>query len=123
MTSETDLSSTEITVLVCFGERKRPVKSSSSTLEALKSVVLSEFADVLPSGKFNLVLQIKDDDAWSGYFIDIAKGQSVPDRSVFNVVIELETARQDSQPSIQPEEQVSPNLALKGFVTCTSESA
>lgn len=74
---------------MCFGERKRPVKSSLSIFEAPKSAVLSKFADVLPSGKFNLVLQIKD-DSWSGYFIDIAKGQYVPDRSVLKVVIELE---------------------------------
>jgi hypothetical protein len=98
MTSETAVSSDEITVLVCFGERKRPVKPSSPSLEALKPAVLSKFADVLPSGKYGLVLQIKD-DTWHGEFVDIAEGQSIPDRSVVKLVIE--TAQEDTWPEVQ----------------------
>ena len=94
MTSPT---SDEITVLVYTGERRRPVRSSSSSFEALKAGVLSQFADVLPAN-FSLIFQVKD-DKWGGMFVDIVEGQLIPDRSVVKVVIEK--AQQEIEPLLQ----------------------
>ena len=49
-------------VLVCYGERKRPVKLNSPTFSELKKNVLVEFADVLPPvSEHNLSFQVKEE--------------------------------------------------------------
>ena len=63
------------------------MRLSSSSLEALRAAVLSQFSDVLPAAKCDLLLQIKDDN-WGGMFVDIVEGHSIPDRSVVKVVVE-----------------------------------
>ena len=73
MATKAASSSAEITVLVCLGERRRPVRLSSSSLEALRAAVLSQFSDVLPAAKCDLLLHIKDDN-WGGMFVDIVEG-------------------------------------------------
>ena len=85
MVTEAAPSSAEITVLVCLRERRRPVRLSPSSLEALKVVVLSQFSDV---HKCDLLLQIKDDN-WDGMFVDIVEGHSILDRSVVEVVVDM----------------------------------
>ena len=87
MATKATPSSTEITVLVCLGERRRPVRLNSSSLEALMAAVLSQFSDVLPAAKCDLLLHIKDDN-WGGMFVDIVEGHLILDWSVVKVVIE-----------------------------------
>ena len=74
MASETALVCGDITVLVCIGERRRPVRSNSSSLEALKAAVLSQFSDILPASNFSPLFQMKDEN-WGGMFVDIVEGQ------------------------------------------------
>ena len=97
MASQTAPSSDEITVLVCVGERRRPVKLNRSSLEALKAGVLSHFADILRAAKFSLLFQIKDDN-WDGMFVDIVEGQSIPDQSVVKVMVETAPQQETEAP-------------------------
>lgn len=72
------------TVLVCVGERRRPVTlSSSASLSDLETSIRSAFADVLNLST-SIVLQVKD-EAW-GLFIDL-QNDEFPDRSIVNVVV------------------------------------
>ena len=96
----------EISVLVCVGERRRPLKTSSSFL-ALKEAVLAEFMDILPveRDRCELLFQRKD-DSWEGVFVDIVE-EPIPDRSVVKVsVLYSQHITEDTSFSQQPTEQV-----------------
>ena len=97
----------EISVLVCYGERKRPLKTSSSFL-ALKEAVLAEFTDIFPveRDRCELLFQRKD-DSWGGVFVDIVEEEPIPDRSVVKVsVLYSQHITEDTSSSQQPTEQV-----------------
>ena len=85
-------------VLVCFGERKRPVTlPNDSSVNDLKLAIVNEYQDVLPRSSSStdqsvadrLVLQIKSED-WDGVFVDLKDAAEVPDRSVLRVVEECQ---------------------------------
>ena len=62
------------TVIVCLGERRRPVTlASPPSLEALRARIRAEFSDILPQQEagFRLVLQIRD-ESW-GMFVDVCR--------------------------------------------------
>ena len=66
------------TVLVCVGERRRPVQFSGFN-QQLCTAVRKAFSDVItPTDE--VFLQVKD-ETWGGMFIDLVD-QDVPDRSV-----------------------------------------
>ena len=97
----------EISVLVCYGERRRPLKTSSSFL-ALKEAVLAEFTDIFPveRDRCELLFQRKD-DSWGGVFVDIVEEEPIPDRSVVKVsVLYSQHITEDTSSSQQPTEQV-----------------
>ena len=97
----------EISVLVCYGERRRPLKTSSSFL-ALKEAVLAEFTDMFPveHDRCELLFQRKD-DSWGGVFVDIVEEEPIPDRSVVKVsVLYSQHITEDTSSSQQPTEQV-----------------
>ena len=90
------LTTTTKCVLVCFGERKRPVTlANDATVNDLKLAIVNEYQDVLPRSSSStdqsvadrLVLQIKSED-WDGAFVDLKDEADVPDRSVLRVVEE-----------------------------------
>ena len=85
-------------VLVCFGERKRPVTlTNNSSVNDIKLAIVNEYQDVLPRSTSStdqsvadrLVLQIKSED-WDGVFVDLKDDADVPDRSVLRVVEECQ---------------------------------
>ena len=78
------------TVLVCVGDRRRPIELASPTVEALDEGVRRVFADVLPSEGCSLAFQVKD-ERWQGMFVDICREDSIPDRSVINVIMAAQT--------------------------------
>lgn len=71
------------TVLVCVGERRRPVQFSGSN-QQLCTAVRKAFTDVITPTD-GVFLQIKD-ETWGGMFIDLVD-QDVPDRSVLKANI------------------------------------
>ena len=88
-------------VLVCFGERKRPITiANDSSLSDLKLAIVNEYQDVLPRTSSStdqnvadrLVLQIKSED-WDGVFVDLKDEADVPDRSVLRVVEETHSTQ------------------------------
>ena len=80
-------------VLVCFGERKRPITlANNAAVEDLKLCVVREYGDVIPRSSSatdetlasSLILQIKS-ERWDGVFIDVKPGDEIVDKSVFRV--------------------------------------
>ena len=82
---------------------------SSSSLEALKAAVLSQFSDILPAAKCDRLLQIKDDN-WGGMYVDIAEGHSYSDWNVVKVVVEA------TQEIKAPPQVCGPNSSLDHFL-------
>ena len=90
------------TVIVCLGERRRPVTlASPSSLEVLRARIRVEFSDILPQQEagFRIVLQIRD-ESW-GMFVDVVDDQRITDRSVVNVIVESAAASQKNCDSPQ----------------------
>ena len=79
------------TVLVCFGERKRPVTYTmderKSEKESLLSAVNEVFADVEGIGDdAEHLVQVKNEQ-WGGEFVDLKDEEKIPDRAVVRVVV------------------------------------
>lgn len=84
-----------VSLLVCYGERKRPISiRSDSNLSDLRLEVAEAFGDVLPSSSRSttqdiastLVLQIKSEE-WEGTFVDLKEGDPLPaNKSVLKIV-------------------------------------
>ena len=81
-------------VLVCIGERKRPMSlPQEASLADLKLRIVDAYRDVIPHSSSStddaiaasFVLQMKSEN-WHGEFIDVKSGDEVPDRSVLRVV-------------------------------------
>ena len=77
-------------VLVCVGERKRPVTlANDSSVNELKLAIVREYQNILPRSSSStdqsvadrLVLQIKSED-WGGVFVDLKDEDDYPDKSV-----------------------------------------
>ena len=84
------------TVLVCFGERKRPVNiAQDSSLKDVKLAIVNEYEDVLPRSTSStnesiaekLLLQVKAEE-WEGVFVDVKEEDDIPDKSVLRIVEE-----------------------------------
>ena len=88
---------------------RREKKLSSSSLEALKAAVLSQFSDILPAAKCDRLLQIKDGN-WGGMYVDIVEGHSYPDWNVVKVVVEA------TQEIKAPPQVCGPNSSLDHFL-------
>ena len=79
------------TVLVCFGERKRPVNIAQD----LKLAIVIEYEDVLPRSTSSsnksiaekLLLQVKAEE-WEGVFVDVKEEDDIPDKLVLRIVDE-----------------------------------
>lgn len=96
-----------VTVLLCYGERRRPVKLSSSSLEELRARFLSAFSGVLPkvpASELNLLFQVKD-ESWGGEFVDIVSEEAIEDRSVVRETVE-------GSPYVQPTLPISPQVCF-----------
>lgn len=92
-----DSSSGLYNSLVIFGSRKRPITYSPSiTKEDILQEIINLFSDV-DELKFvessELVLQIKSEE-WFGEFVDVIEGSNIPDRSVLQVIREVQTKQQ-----------------------------
>ena len=78
------------TVLVCIGERKRPVHFSASDIDETSALMLAireVFQDIIAEDT-EIVLQMKDEE-WAGEFVDIQSGNAtIPDKSVVRVVMQ-----------------------------------
>ena len=79
------------TVLVCIGERKRPVNFSAASddeTSALLSAIRDEFRDIITEDT-EIVLQLKDEE-WAGEFVDIIRSDNaiIPNKSVVRVVMQ-----------------------------------
>ena len=77
------------TVLVCFGERKRPVTYTvdENEKESLLAAAREVFTDV--DGIVDeSVVQVKNEQ-WGGEFVDLKEDEKIPDRAVLRVVTEV----------------------------------
>ena len=90
-------------VLICFGDRKRPVKFVTSEndpdeeLPSLTAAAKAAFSDILErENTQQLILQIKS-ERWNGEFVDVlANGNTIPDNSVLQMYLgETEKSRQE----------------------------
>ena len=84
------MASTTRTVLVCIGERKRPVAINHDQNEKRKwfDTIKVAFADVLEEKPIRKpVIQLKSEE-WHGQFVDF-QGDSLPDRAVVRVIDEV----------------------------------
>jgi hypothetical protein len=82
------MASTTRTVLVCIGERKRPVEISQNEKRKLFDVFKVAFADVLEEKPIaKPVIQLKSEE-WNGQFVDF-RGDSLPDRAVVRIIDEV----------------------------------
>ena len=88
-------------VLVCVGERKRPVTlANDSSVNELKLAIVREYQNILPRSSSStdqsvadrLVLQIKSED-WGGIFVDLKDEDDYPDKSVLRVVEETQATK------------------------------
>lgn len=95
----------ECTVLVCVGERRRPLKLASPTIDALKEGVMNECCDILPqlAMRSKLIFQVQDSD-WGGIFVDIRDNTPIVDRSIINVICPAmkDQTGSSSEPESQP---------------------
>ena len=82
------------TLLVCFGERKRPITlPAEASVSDLKLQIVQEYRDVLPQGSSStdetiaesLILQVKAEN-WDGVFVDVKNGDDIVDKSVLRIV-------------------------------------
>ena len=80
-------------VLVCLGERKRPITlAKDASVDDLKVCVVREYGDVIPRSSSatdeaiasSLILQVKS-ETWDGVFVDVKSEDEVVDKSVFRV--------------------------------------
>lgn len=101
--SGSELNNQECTVLVCVGERRRPLKLASPTIDALKEGVINECCDILPQSatRSALIFQVQDID-WGGIFVDIRDKTRIVDRSIINVIC---TTKDQTSSSPGPESQ------------------
>ena len=96
-TDATSSSSGLYNSLVIFGSRKRPITYSPSiTKEDILQEIINLFSDVdelqfVESSE--LVLQIKSEE-WYGEFVDVIEGSNIPDRSVLQIIREVQTKQQ-----------------------------
>ena len=81
------MSENEKCVLICTGERKRPVTFTGSK-EQLLTAIKDAFSDVVKP-ESNIFLQIKD-EAWGGMFVDL-RDEDNPDRSILKAVVSEST--------------------------------
>ena len=93
----TPLSSGLYNSLVIFGSRKRPITYSPLiTKEDILQEIINLFSDVdelqfVESSE--LVLQIKSEE-WYGEFVDLIEGSDIPDRSVLQIIREVQPKQQ-----------------------------
>ena len=82
------------TLLICFGERKRPITLPvEASVSDLKLCIVEEYRDVLPQGSSStdeaiaesLILQVKAEN-WDGVFVDVKSGDDIVDKSVLRIV-------------------------------------
>ena len=84
------MASTTRTVLVCIGERKRPVVINHDQNKKSQwfDLIKAAFADVLKEKPIRKpVIQLKSEE-WHGQFLDF-QGDSLPDRAVVRVIDEV----------------------------------
>ena len=75
----------EITVLVEYNERRKPIVfDSSAGVPALKEAIKGSFS--IASESHCLLIQLKNED-WSGLWVDVEDDDEVPDRSLLKVLV------------------------------------
>ena len=85
----------QLTVLACLGERRRPIKVFAPPLiAALQTGIRTEFAEFLPRD-CSLVFQVQDVN-WQGMFVDLVSDQNIVDRCIINVIV----VKEPTQPVI-----------------------
>lgn len=88
---EREGSSLQKQVLLCYNERKYPMKVSQyvSILEE-QNALLCEAKRVFDVADCDgeMILQIKS-EAWGGEFIDLQTDEAVPDRSILRMVTKV----------------------------------
>ena len=78
-------------VLVCFGEHKRPISYTPSTdakteRKAIEDAIIDDvIGESLGPGR-TLLLQLKS-EGWAGEFVDMAEDAVIPESSVVRVVV------------------------------------
>ncbi len=79
-------------LLVCFGERKRPVTFTSDGTTNERKSLLSAVKEAYENSAGNIgndaVMQIKS-ELWGGEFVDLREDEIIPDRAVVRVVAEV----------------------------------
>ena len=71
------------TILVDFGERRKPITFSSSIERSLKEGIAAAFGFQQPARE--LIIQLKSED-WGGMWIDVDDPETIPDRSVVKAI-------------------------------------
>lgn len=74
------------TILVCVGERKRPVVINVDEKRSFFDIASAAFADVFEEKPIKKpVIQIKSEQ-WKGEFVDFQDGCQIPDKSVVRII-------------------------------------